>query len=489
MMAIATLVRRIALFLYQALGREQPVSKPQRTTEQLSNLQQLWLCEAIRLREAAGERLEDREANRLARTGAGDLSQRIQARALCLARRDGQLTALHHYQQGARLALAVLVLLALVSGTSLAVGALGDGQRPVNLLWALAGLLGVNLLMLSFWAVSWLLPHSSGGALGRLWQWLSAKLARDAQAAQLMPALMVLLQRQQLSRWGFGLLSHGLWCLTLSSALLTLVLLLASRHYGFVWETTLLSSASVVRLAEVLGTLPALLGFSLPDSQIVRASSSVLLDDYSRQAWASWLLGVVLVFALLPRLILLVLCMAAWRRGKCGLTLDLSLPDYQLLRPLLQPSSERLGVSCAAPELPATSPANALTDASCGALLVAIELDSQRPWPPALPRSVADAGVLDSREQRLHLLEQLSRFPPARLAIACDPRRSPDRGTLALLAELARNASATRIWLLTLAPGEILDSERLSDWHHALTQLQLPYADSAPLLWLETGHD
>ncbi|MBS7673279.1 DUF2868 domain-containing protein, partial [Vibrio cholerae] len=85
---------------------------------------------------------------------------------------------------------------------------------------------------------------------------------------------------------------------------------------------------------------------------------------------------------------------------------------------------------------------------SDGALLVAIELDDQHPWPPKLPANVKNAGILDSRESRHKLLEQLSRFPPARLAIACDPRRSPDRGSLALIAELARSATDTRVWLL-----------------------------------------
>ena len=98
-------------------------------------------------------------------------------------------------------------------------------------------------------------------------------------------------------------------------------------------------------------------------------------------------------------------------------------------------------------------------------------------------------GILDSRESRHKLLEQLSRFPPARLAIACDPRRSPDRGSLALIAELARSATATRVWLLQAPPGEALDAERLGDWHVALQQLDLPFADCAPLSWLETGHD
>jgi hypothetical protein len=454
-----------------------------------NKLQQLWLCEAIRLREASGERLEDSEANRLARNSSGTFSQRIRQRAQWLAKRDGQLNALRHYQQGMRLAMAMLLLLASFSGVALATAALGDGQRPVNLLWALSSLLGLHLLMLGGWLLSWLLPSTSGGTLERLWLWLSAKLARDAQAAQLIPALMLLLQQQRLNRWALGLLSHGLWLLTLSSAGLTLLLLLASRRYGFIWETTLLPSASFVQLTNTLGAVPALLGFHLPDSNMIAASTHVLVDDTSRQAWASWLLGVLLVFGLLPRLVLLLLCWAGWQRGKSRLTLDLNLPDYQLLRAHLQPSSERLGINAIAPELPPHHPATASTLASSGALLVAIELDPQRPWPPPLPKTVADAGVLDSREQRQHLLEQLSRFPPARLAIACDPRRSPDRGTLALLGELARSATATRIWLLPAAPGEALDSQRLGDWHHALAQLQLPHADSAPFNWLEHGHD
>jgi hypothetical protein len=458
------------------------VSKPHSATANLSNLEQLWLSEAIRLREAQGERLEDREANRHARVSGGELSGRIQARALWLAQRDGQLAALEHYQQGARLALAILLLLAVLSGAALAIGALGDGQRPVNLFWALASLLGLNLTMLTGWLLSWLLPSHAGGTLGRLWQWLSAKLARDAQAAQLLPALMLLLQGQRLSRWGFGLLSHSLWLLSLSSALVMLLMLLASRRYGFVWETTSLTQA--------LGAVPALLGFSQPDRLLIRASgAAALVDDSSRQAWASWLLGVVVVFGVLPRLLLTLLCLGCWQRGKRRLCLDLSLPDYQLLREQLQPSSERLGISDSAPEPAPITATNANQQASSGALLVAIELDPQRPWPPPLAKTVADAGVIDSREQRQHLLDQLSRFPPARLAIACDPRRSPDRGTLALLGELARSAAATRIWLLPPAPGEALDSERLGDWHQALAQLHLPYADSAPFDWLETGHD
>ncbi|SFP74129.1 DUF2868 domain-containing protein [Pseudomonas borbori] len=461
------------------------------TTEPAPNkLQRLWLSEAIRLREEHAGPLEDREANRRAQAAGGDLAERIQARALLLAERDGQLQALRHWLQGARLALAALLLLALLSGIGLALAALGDGQRPVNVFWALGSLLGLNLLMLLGWALGLLLARDSSGALGRLWLWLSAKLARDARAAQLAPALLVLLQRQRLSRWGLGVLVHGLWLLALLAALLSLLTLLATRRYGFVWESTILGGETFIALTQALGALPALLGFSLPDAELIRASGdNALASEAARHAWAGWLVGVLLVYGLLPRLLLGLFCLWRWRRGCAVLRLDVGLPGYSLLRERLQPSSERLGVCDAAPAQWSQPTAGSNPQDSQGAVLVAIELDERRPWPPALAKGIGDAGVIDSREQRQRLLEKLSRFPPARLAIACDPRRSPDRGSLALLGELARTAAATRIWLLPAQPGEALDSERLGDWHAALDQLQLAHSDSAPLRWLESGHD
>lgn len=461
------------------------------TTEPAPNkLQRLWLSEAIRLREEHAGPLEDREANRRAQAGGGDLAERIQARALLLAARDGQLQALRHWLQGARLALAALLLLALLSGIGLALAALGDGQRPVNVFWALGSLLGLNLLMLLGWALGLLLARDSTGALGRLWLWLSEKLARDAQAAQLAPALLVLLQRQRLGRWGLGVLVHGLWLLALLAALLSLLTLLATRRYGFVWESTILGGETFIALTQALGALPALLGFSLPDAELIRASGdSALASEAARHAWAGWLVGVLLVYGLLPRLLLVAFCLWRWRRGCAALRLEVGLPGYSLLRERLQPSSERLGVCDAAPAQWPQPTAGSNSQDSQGAVLVAIELDERRPWPPALAKGISDAGVIDSREQRQRLLEQLTRFPPARLAVACDPRRSPDRGSLALLGELARTAAATRIWLLPAQPGEALDSERLDDWHSALDQLQLAHSDSAPLRWLESGHD
>jgi hypothetical protein len=457
---------------------------------ELTPLQNLWLSETIRLREEHAGPLDDLEANRVARSAGGDLPTRIQRRALWLAERDGQTSALKHWLQGARLALIVLAVLAVISGAGLAFAALGDGQIPVNVFWALGSLLGLNLILLLSWALGLVFAGEQGATLGRLWLWLSEKLARDASAAQLAPALLLLLQRQKLNRWALGVLVNGLWLLVMLSALVMVLTLMATRRYGFVWETTILGGDTFVAITQALGAVPALLGFSVPSVEMIRASGDAALNiESARQAWAAWLVGVLLVYGLLPRLLLALFCLWRWKTGQATLHLDLNLPGYAQLRERLMPTSERLGISDAAPAQLHQIENTASDLQSDGALLVAIELDDQRPWPPQLPKSVNNAGVLDSRESRHKLLEQLSRFPPARLAIACDPRRSPDRGSLALIAELARSATATRVWLLQAPPGEALDAERLGDWHVALQQLDLPFADCAPLNWLETGHD
>ena len=455
---------------------------------ELTPLQNLWLTETIRLREEHAGPLEDLEANRLARAAGGDLPGRIQRRAVWLAERDGLSAALKHWLQGARLALVLLVIFALLSGAGLAFAALS--QTPVNVFWALGSLLGLNLILLLSWALGLIFAGEHGATLGRLWLWLSEKLARDAKAAQLAPALLLMLQRKKLNRWALGTLVNGLWLLAMLSALLLLLTLMATRRYGFVWETTILSADTFINLTQALGALPALLGFNVPTVEMIRASGGAALDiESARQAWATWLVGVLVVYGVLPRLLLALLCFWRWSRGKAALTLDLNLPGYAQLRERLMPTSERLGINDAAPAQLHRVESSVSEHASDGALLVAIELDDQRPWPPALPKTVSNAGILDSRESRHKLLEQLSRFPPARLLIACDPRRSPDRGSLALIAELARNASATRVWLLQAPPGEALDSARLGDWHVALQQLELPFADCAPMNWLENGHD
>jgi hypothetical protein len=453
-------------------------------------LDDLWLTEAVRLTEEEAGPLKDSEANRRARLAGGTFAQRLIMRAHVLGQRDGLIEARRHWRQGATLALWLLGLLAVLSGAGLGVGALGDGLRPVNVFWALGSLLGLHLLTLLLWLAGFLSAGRSASVLGRLWLWLAGKLARDARAVQLGPALVILMCRQRLARWGLGALVHGLWLLALGTALAVMLALLATRSYSFVWETTILSSDTFVAMTHALGALPALLGFPMPDTETIRASGNAAQGlETARHAWAGWLVGVLTVYGLFPRAVWFLVCIYQWKHRRKQLMLDIEQPSYVLLRDRLMPTSERLGVNDAAPEQLSEPSAGSLLLANEAAVLVAIELDDTHTWPPVLPETIRDAGILDDGQQRRRLLEQLTRYPPVRLAIACDPRRSPDRGTLSLIGELARCAGSTYVWLLPSPMGSALDTDRLEDWCQGLDRLGLPHSEKSPLDWLETGHD
>ena len=153
-------------------------------TDSLPPLHQLWLCEAVRLREEHTGLLEDSEACRAARSSQGSLAQRLQVRGLFLAQRDGLVTAFS----------------ALISGVLLAKTALSGTPAAINIFWALASLIGLNLLSLIAWCAGLFFSTATNSPLSQVWLWLSNTLARDAKAAQLAPALLVLLQRQRILR-------------------------------------------------------------------------------------------------------------------------------------------------------------------------------------------------------------------------------------------------------------------------------------------------
>jgi len=452
----------------------------------VNTLDTLWLAEAVSLRERETGPLEDSEANRQARQRGGDFSSRWQARALWLAERDGLVTAMNHWKHGARLGVIALAVLAVITGLGMGSAALAGAPRPVNVFWAIGSLLGLNLLLLAGWLLGLAAGGEHGPWLGRAWLVITQRLARDAKAAHLGAALLMLLHRHRLNRWLFGAVVNGLWALCMLAALATLVMMFAARRYDFVWETTLLHSDAFVGLTVLLGKLPAWLGFPVPDPELVRASGDgPAAFEGARQAWAGWLMGVVISFGLLPRVVLATACWLAWRHGATRLQPDLTSPDAIALRERLMPSTESLGPT----DLPAetswsmTIPAPIILGS--GAVIAGIELDSDLPWPPAAGSHMTDAGILDDRASRQRLLDALAAQPAERLLLACDPRRSPDRGTQALLAELARNAHETRVWLVPPPLGETCSPSRLSAWKEALEALKLPAETTFPPGWME----
>jgi len=453
-----------------------------------------WLAEVLRLREAHWGPLDDADAVRQARLDGGGLGARILLRARLLARRDGLDAQLARWRQGASLAFVALVLAAVLAGAAAALGALGDGTRPVNVLWAAGGLLGLHAFTFLLWLASFALrPRAAAGlGLGRLWLWVARKLARGPDAALLPQALLNLLARTGALRWLLGAVSHLLWLAVLCSALAVLLAVLSTASYRFVWATTLLQPDTFVRLTAALGWLPAQLGFAPPEPALVRASDGgQALPAVAQVQWSVWLLGLVVCYGILPRLLAGAACLAMAARALRRLRIDPELPGHAALRARLQPPAVSLGADGGdGPEAPPHVLAGqALAGTGERPVLAALELPPGAPWPPGgLPPQVLDAGNLDARETRHALLDALARQPAPRLLIACDAGQTPDRGALALIAELSAKAAQTRVWL-SAGFGEDGPSDRGPLWRARLGEAGLPAeailedADQ-PLQWL-----
>jgi len=426
-----------------------------------------WLAETLRLREAHWGPLDDSRELRQVRASSTDFPQKILLRATLVGRREGIDRILLHWRQIARLTLAGMLLAAILAGAGTALGALGDGARPVNLLLAVAALLGLHAITFILWLLSFALEGRSAGAwLGRAWLWLTQKLARGPDGSLAPRALAELLARHGSLRWALSAVSHGLWVGAMLSALLTMLAVLSARRYGFNWETTLLSPDTFVALTKALGWLPGLFGFAMPGDAAIRASDGLhALPESAQALWSSWLIGCLVVYGLLPRLAGFLASFFIARRGIASIAIDESLPGYAELRERLQPASEKMGIDAPAGHDGLAQGQHVLFngDGKRGPSLVGLELPPGFAWPPApVPAHVHDLGVIDTGPQRKALLDYLHAQTPDKLLIVCDGRQTPDRGAIGLVAEAASQAGQTRILLLA-SPGNTQEG-RLPAW-------------------------
>ena len=448
-------------------------------------LYQQWLIEAVRLREQQTGALEDAQAVRYALTQPADLASRLSARALFLAKRDGLIEALQQWLQAAKVTRWLLSVIAVLIGIGLSKAALLSQDGTVNVFLALLALLAANGVSLLVWLVSSLMrSHSQQTWLPQIAAWLSEKLARKAKQAQLVPALAILLQRQQALLWGIGKYLHLWWLLVLVSSLISVLLMLSTRRYGFIWESTLIDSATFSGLIHSLGTVPSWLGFPQPTAELIQRSAELTtFSETDRQTWAYWLVGLTLVYGIIPRAILALLSSYLFKRRLQKLAIDPQLPIWLELKDRLLPTVTEIIDPAPASLVSPTAAAFSSDLIASSVALVSLEVNPLRNWQPDTPYYL---GSLASRQQRQQILDHLSQHPVKRLLVACS---SVDRGSLNLLVELSQYTEQLMIWLLPETAELNYQEARFADWKNRLTQQQLNYTvqDDA-LSWLEIEH-
>ncbi len=433
------------------------------------------LTETVRLHEERHGRVRDDEtANVLARETSGGLAPRLARRAAALPAASAVKADLVRLRRlVVRLSLLVL-LLALVAG---ALAALSSAQaREVDVLLAAASLLLLPGLMLLVWLVAMLAtrpgraaPGLSSGLVGLGLRRLGPRLLSGPLAAETVSAGAGLLTTGP-GRWLLGTLTHAFWATYGLAALATLALLFSIAQYDLSWGTTLLTDETVVGLIQALAWLPAALGLVEPlTPEWILAGREGAQGGELRAEWAQFLLILVAVYGILPRLVLMLPCAGLAAAGLRRLRLDTARPGYLRLAGTLNADAE-IQIRGRRPQA-AAAPSRERPGTVAGPpLLVGVELE-RKDWPVPLPGIDWRAlGRADTRRQRTGLLaavESLATPPPAVLA-QCSALRTPDEGTGRFLAALADAAGTVLVlWLDELDAWRARGGERgerEADW-------------------------
>lgn len=433
---------------------------------------------AVREIERAGP-LDDAHAMAEAVRLYASPQERLRERAWLLGQRLGLEAQMAHWRDAAWLLGAGLALAVLLLANGIVFAMLSDA-RTINAGSAFVAALGVHALTLLLWLGGLLLwGRQAPGAgtrlsLGRLLLQLLARwpLAQRPHALALAGAANQLLRSSRLAPWAFGLVSHLVWAGSFVLVLLGLLLAFSFRQYQLTWESTILSPAFFDALVQATGWLPGWLGFAVPESlDVLPAHAATGRLSIPARTGALWLLGCVLVYGLLPRLLCAALCWGVWQRRKNRIALDTSDPYFrQLLARFaaLQPS--RVTDLEYAPSRPEPTPSLPGGTYQPVLAVVGFELGQVPEWPP---QPLADQAALIERiagsiEERTAVVAALAQWRPQALVLVCNAAATPDRGTERFLREACRHAEHCALWLDGAEPPQ-----RWLDWLDALDWPQL----------------
>lgn len=345
----------------------------------------------------------------------------------------------------------------------------------VNFFYVLVCLLGFHTIMLVGWLVLTLMNQGKQSS-----NWFASFVSpnRLIRGKDDVTQAAVRLYEQQLQhsgmRWYLGRFSHQLWLATLTGMLLAIIFLLIVRQYSFSWESTLLSDQALISLTHVLGWLPSMVGFDVPNNAAIiqsRLVTDALPLSIARQ-WAGLLIGSLLMYGIVPRAIAWAFCALMFRNKK--MRLDIKLPYYQKIINFWQRR-----VIDADDFIEAAAPVAPKAAISAGNKLVALleyPTDNNLWWQTNLndqafsTEKVENFGIVDDRDDMARLVAYLDDHP-AQVLLGIHHKALPDRGTLRKLDQIATHAKhGLIVQLLNDGVNNSFDSQnvRYQQWQTAL---------------------
>ena len=421
-----------------------------------------------------------------------DFEGRLWQRAQCLMAQHDLSPALGRAARLARYTKAAAMIIAALLGASGVIYAVTNSQT-INIYWLLLVLLGFNLVSMLLWlaGISLNVQALTAGMLARLTRWLPEHLeSKNTLTHKYRPqadrAWLGCHFSGVVGKWQFSKITHQLWLVYLCAGLVFLLLLLMVRQYDFVWGTTLLSDSAFVKLTEVLGTPLQALGFATPSTDQVyesRTGVAAALSAEHRKHWAQFLLGALLCFGIVPRMLLWSWSALMLANARRRFALDLYLPYYINLRQRLMPLASHGQIVDADSSPPIMSDTSVTKPSSISPVAhplpaetqwVAVELGENLSWPPRSISAAHDLGQVSDRESLASILQDLQRNANPVIAVAVAPARAPDRGVQRTIASLMSNSTQRWLVLLLQHEDEVISSTRLASWYRLAEACKVP---------------
>lgn len=372
-------------------------------------------------------------------------------------------------------------------------------SNVVNFFYVLVCLLGFHTIMLGGWLAMTFVSRDQQSP-----SWFASFVSPSylIRGKDDVTKAAVYLYERQLQhsgmRWYLGRFSHQLWLATLTGMLLAIIFLLVVRQYSFSWESTLLSDQALVSLTQVLGWLPSMVGFGVPDSDAI-AQSRLVTDamplSVARQ-WAGLLIGSLLMYGIVPRAIAWAFCALMFRHKK--MRLDIKQPYYQKILNFWQRHVVDADDFTEAP-----APIAPKATVSAGKKLIALleyPSDQDKWWQSGLDNSnhgfensseIENFGIVDDRDDMARLKNYLDAHP-VQVLLGIHSNALPDRGTLRKLDQIATHAKDGLIVQLLgdnsasgLSDGRTNDEPlnkqavRYQQWQTALSARKIGLVDSS----------
>lgn len=445
------------------------------------------LVEQVRGIESEQELTMDAITDGSGNTATARFDDRLLHRAQRLSHEHELQETLAHAPGIWRISFTFAIAIAVILGALATMSAVSGGST-INIYWLLLVLVGFNLLSMILWlvGVSGRVDDLVTGVWARASTWIPTLLSkRKTTTGQADNAWLSCHLAGPVGKWRGSQVTQQIWLVYLCTGLVMLVLVLMARQFDFVWGTTLLSDTSFVQLTTALGKPLQALGFATPSAQQVietRIGAGFTLTADHRYGWAQFLLGSLLVFGILPRLVFWGASTLLLKANRKNFALDYYLPYYVHLRQELMPmhgSSEIVDADTVTPATPqetTTPPLSqpAANHVSPGAAWVAIELDDDIGWPLASMSADKNLGQITDRASLERALQQVQASADSEIAIAVLGSRAPDRGIKRTVSALREAAASTWLVLIDKAEGDVISQARLTAWYRLAQECQVP---------------